>query len=143
MWMFYRFGERGEVAEVVGTELPPSALLPADDTAFTCCGVNHNMWAALMHVLSDLLRSTTTLVEALVILTVSGADSTKADGWGTLVVCTTILCGALGAVYPWACAVAEFRRLSPEEEENGLGNGPHDEGGQPYQSNQTEAATAV
>lgn len=63
------------------------------------------MCAALLHVLSDLLRSTTTLVEAIVIITVSDQGgnicSTQADGIATLAVCSIIVIGATGALLTW------------------------------------------
>lgn len=65
------------------------------------CGINTNMCAAILHVLSDLMRSTTTLIEAIVILSVSGICSVEADGISTLAVCTIIVVGALGATLTW------------------------------------------
>ena len=65
------------------------------------CGINTNMCAAILHVLSDLMRSTTTLIEAIVILSVSGICSVEADGIATLAVCTIIVVGALGATLTW------------------------------------------
>ncbi len=49
--------------------------------------------AALLHILSDLMRSTTTLVEAIVILEYKGVCSTQADGIATLAVCAIIIVG--------------------------------------------------
>ena len=63
------------------------------------------MAAALMHVVSDLLRSTTTLVESIVILTTPSIPSDKADGVSALIVCSIIAAGSLAALYSWAIAV--------------------------------------
>lgn len=69
------------------------------------CGINTNMCAALLHVLSDLMRSTTTLIESLVIIFISDKGgsmcSTKADGISTLAVCSIIVVGATGALLTW------------------------------------------
>ena len=76
---------------------------------------NINMISALVHVGSDLLRSLTTLVEAIVILannqdakgkdTLSSSDgafdSVQADGLAALVVCAIIAAGAILALVTW------------------------------------------
>lgn len=78
---------------------------------------NINMISALVHVGSDLLRSLTTLVEAIVILAndkdakgkdtklsssdVGAFDSVQADGLAALVVCAIIAAGAILALVTW------------------------------------------
>ena len=69
------------------------------------CGINVNMCAALLHVMSDLLRSSTTLVESIVILLVPSVSSSKADGFSALIVCSIIALGTLGALVTWARAL--------------------------------------
>ena len=74
------------------------------------------MISALVHVGSDLLRSLTTLVEAIVILAnnkdakgkdtlsssdVGAFDSVQADGLAALVVCAIIAAGAILALVTW------------------------------------------
>lgn len=60
-----------------------------------------NMSSALMHVLSDCLRSATTLIESLLILAGTDIPSYVLDGYATLIVTASILGGALRAVYKW------------------------------------------
>mmetsp|Transcript_16 Transcript_16/g.19 ORF Transcript_16/g.19 Transcript_16/m.19 type:complete len:320 (+) Transcript_16:103-1062(+) len=85
------------------------------------CGINTNMCAALLHVLSDLLRSTTTLIEAIIIITISdrGGDicSTQADGIATLAVCSIIVIGASGALLTWMREVYIYITM-PETSDN-------------------------
>lgn len=69
---------------------------------------NVNMLTALLHVLSDLLRSTTTFVEGIILLQVSGAASEKIDGWSALFVCTLIFLGVIGGCVTWAQELAAF-----------------------------------
>ena len=59
------------------------------------------MCAALLHVVSDLARSTTTFIESIVILCLPTIPSTTADGYSTLVVCGIIVIGATAAVLTW------------------------------------------
>ena len=64
--------------------------------------VNINMLSALLHVLSDLARSTTTFVEGLVLVFLPNLNSAAVDGWSALVVCTLIFTfGVLHGVYQW------------------------------------------
>jgi len=83
------FGTRSEVDEEGNS---PDALT---------CGINTNMCAALLHILSDLGRSTTTFIEGIVLLTVQTIPATQADGISTLVVCSIIVIGASAAVLTW------------------------------------------
>ena len=61
-----------------------------------------NMSSALMHVLSDCLRSTTTLIESILIFLNPDTPSYIFDGWATLIVTLSILFTAFSAVYKWA-----------------------------------------
>ena len=72
------------------------------------CGVNTNMCAALLHVVSDLARSTTTLVESIIIINMPHVNSTQADGVSTLIVCSIIVIGATGALLTWLREVHIF-----------------------------------
>ena len=65
------------------------------------CGINTNMCAALLHVLSDLMRSTTTLVEGIILLVYTNLCGQKVDGISTLCVCSIIVIGATGATVTW------------------------------------------
>merc|ERR1711871_634009 len=67
---------------------------------------NVNMMSALLHVLSDLMRSTTTLVESIIILQF-GINGARADGWSALIVCSLIAVGALGGLLEWVKALRE------------------------------------
>jgi Co/Zn/Cd efflux system component len=69
-----------------------------------------NMSSALMHVLSDCLRSTTTLIESILIFFNPSTPSYIFDGWATLIVTASILLGALNAVYKWVIQLREWVR---------------------------------
>jgi len=60
-----------------------------------------NVLSALLHIWSDLLRSLTTLVEAIVILTEPSFVSGKVDGVCALIVCSIITLTALAAIISW------------------------------------------
>lgn len=77
-------------------------------------GHNVNMLSALMHVFSDLLRSTTTFVESLVLLNYPNISGEVVDGWCGLVVCILI---ALGAVYSLAVWIMEVYSYCTDEED--------------------------
>eukprot|EP00615_Pteridomonas_danica_P004918 CAMPEP_0114367548 /NCGR_PEP_ID=MMETSP0101-20121206/30141_1 /TAXON_ID=38822 ORGANISM="Pteridomonas danica, Strain PT" /NCGR_SAMPLE_ID=MMETSP0101 /ASSEMBLY_ACC=CAM_ASM_000211 /LENGTH=238 /DNA_ID=CAMNT_0001517229 /DNA_START=45 /DNA_END=761 /DNA_ORIENTATION=+ len=62
--------------------------------------IGSNMRAALLHIYSDTLRSLTTLVAGIVILSTEGGSS-KIDAVATLVVCSIILLGAVFGVVSW------------------------------------------
>merc|ERR1719502_1648271 len=83
-----------------------------EEDAITC-GINTNMCAALLHVVSDLARSTTTFIESIVILCVPTIPSTTADGYSTLVVCGIIVIGATAAVLTWMREVYLFMISKP------------------------------
>lgn len=71
-------------------------------------GINTNMFAALLHVVSDLARSTTTFVEGIVLLNVKSIPATRADGMAALVVCSIIAVGAAIALFMWAREVRQY-----------------------------------
>jgi len=80
----------------------------AGEESSTTCGINVVMCAALLHIISDLMRSTTTLIESLVILNDPDIPSSEADGYATLFVCSVVLVGTLGALYTWFIEVKTF-----------------------------------
>jgi Co/Zn/Cd efflux system component len=99
LFVFQQYGEREQA------DLDEEGVAEADTAAAAAvCGINHNMTAALLHVVSDLLRSTTTLVESIVILSVPSIPSDEADGVSALIVCTIIAVGVLGALHRWVLA---------------------------------------
>eukprot|EP00931_Biecheleriopsis_adriatica_P078768 TRINITY_DN52185_c0_g1_i1.p1 TRINITY_DN52185_c0_g1~~TRINITY_DN52185_c0_g1_i1.p1 ORF type:complete len:293 (+),score=24.89 TRINITY_DN52185_c0_g1_i1:78-956(+) len=63
-------------------------------------GLGINMMAAFLHVGADLTRSTTTLVESILIIRL-GFNSTVTDAWACLIVSAIILVGAAFAVFEW------------------------------------------
>ena len=65
-----------------------------------------NMLSALLHVMSDLARSTTTLVEGVLLHTHPELDGADVDAWSALVVCLLISLGLCGGVVKWT---QEFR----------------------------------
>ncbi|KAJ1457546.1 hypothetical protein M885DRAFT_615359 [Pelagophyceae sp. CCMP2097] len=71
-------------------------------------GVNTNMCAALLHVISDLARSTTTLVESVVLLNVASVGATQIDGIAATAVCSIIAVGATMALLTWAREVHAY-----------------------------------
>jgi Co/Zn/Cd efflux system component len=56
-----------------------------------------NIWSAFMHVAADFLRSLTTFVASIIILTLD-VDGKMVDAWASLVVAGIILLGAAGGV---------------------------------------------
>ena len=68
------------------------------------------MSSALLHVLSDCLRSTTTLIESILIYFNPCTPSYIFDGWATLIVTISILAGGLSGLYKWARQVQAWRR---------------------------------
>lgn len=60
-----------------------------------------NVLSALLHIGSDLLRSLTTFVEAIIILSWPKFGSEKVDGWSALIVCFIIAVTAIGALFKW------------------------------------------
>jgi Co/Zn/Cd efflux system component len=69
-----------------------------------------NMVSAVTHILSDFLRSTTTLVASLLIW-VGGWNSTKVDAFAALIVASVILVGLLGAIVVWIKKVHLFFKI--------------------------------
>merc|ERR1712066_853311 len=66
----------------------------------TGSGKHVNMFSALLHVSADFLRSTSTFVMSLLILT-TDFDSTCLDAYTSLLIGTTILLGAMAGVFRW------------------------------------------
>jgi len=67
-----------------------------------------NMLTALLHVGADLLRSTTTFIEGLILLGKSGQEGGNSefiDAVCGLIICISVYCGAAYALYEW---VQEF-----------------------------------
>ena len=65
-----------------------------------------NMLSALLHVMSDLARSITTLVEGVLLHTHPELDGADVDAWSALVVCFLISLGLCGGAVKWT---QEFR----------------------------------
>lgn len=59
-----------------------------------------NMCSALLHILSDLMRSITTLVASLLIW-FGSFDGRVIDGWAAIIVSAIIIAGILGALVYW------------------------------------------
>ena len=95
-------------------------VFPSHDLSFST--LHRTITAALLHVLSDLMRSTTTLIEAIIILRVSGVCSTQADGIATLAVCAIIVVGATGATVTWIREVFIYCKPSEVVTEESLYN---------------------
>ena len=69
-----------------------------------------NMLSALGHVTSDLLRSTTTLVESIILLSSPELNSVEVDGWCTIFICLVISIGNVAMVRKWLKAFGKYRR---------------------------------
>lgn len=66
-----------------------------------------NMVSALLHVFSDFLRSTTTLVESILLFTWN-IDPVLIDAWSSLIVSGLILIGACGTLFAWIIEVRDY-----------------------------------
>ena len=83
--------------------------------------------SALLHVLSDFARSTTTFIEGVLLVTHPELDGAAVDGWSALIVCLLISFGLVGGVGKW---VLEFSAFLRDPEGAGAGDGgasPHRE----------------
>ena len=78
------------------------------DAEASASRTNVNMLSALLHVLSDLARSTTTFVEGLILLRAPCIDSAAIDGWSALIVCTLIAVGVLSGVGKWMSELGAY-----------------------------------
>jgi len=84
-------------------------------------GHNVNMLSALMHVFSDLLRSTTTLIESIVLFQYTQIDSVRVDGYCAFIVCSLIAVGAVWSLLVWIKEVYQYcSREEGKEEEDDL-----------------------
>jgi Co/Zn/Cd efflux system component len=79
---------------------------------------NVNMLSALMHVFSDLLRSTTTFVESIVLFQYPDIDSVVVDGWAALIVCSLIAIGAVWSLGIWVGEVYTYCTGDDDDEED-------------------------
>jgi len=81
----------------------------ADNKSNTNTNTNNvNMMSALLHVFSDLLRSTTCLVEGLLLLKFPDTPGAYIDGWATLIICSLISIGCLSAFFFWLKEMRKF-----------------------------------
>jgi len=87
---------------------------PATDAEAPHITDDVNMMSALAHVVSDLMRSSTTICEGVILLATS-VNGTRADGWSALIVCSTIAVGAVVALLAWVREVHKFCTESDDE----------------------------
>ncbi|KAG8461417.1 hypothetical protein KFE25_010604 [Diacronema lutheri] len=109
----WRAAQRANSAKHLEQRVPERLSL-ADCLACVCgAALELNMSSALAHVLADLLRSVTTLVESILILR-CGLNSAAVDGLAALCVAAAILVTALGPTRRWfgACS-ARLARPPP------------------------------
>lgn len=104
LFVYHAFGDD----EVHGLAADDVLAIEGEHADALTCGINTNMCAALLHVLSDLLRSTTTLVESIVLLKYKNINGTKADGVSALIVCSIIAVGAFAALLTWCREVCVY-----------------------------------
>eukprot|EP01052_Picozoa_sp_SAG31_P036013 SAG31_NODE_4430_length_3236_cov_2.591011_1_plen_400_part_00 len=95
-------GEETEIvpAIAVGTSSPSVPAVSAMPPKQAAEGLN--MVSALLHVLSDSLRSAATLCEAILILGFPNVPSSAFDAWATVAVTTVILIALGGPSVGWA-----------------------------------------
>jgi len=105
----------GRVRHILSEDKHSCGRSEEDHSQLSSPNTNANMMSALFHVLSDLARSTTTLIEAIVILSIPSISSTKADGWSALIVCSLIALGTLYGFYEW---VLEMRAHCQRSQQN-------------------------
>merc|ERR1711966_377524 len=80
--------------------------------------LNANTMAAYAHVAADLIRSTATIVAAILILTNTGAA--YADDGASVVANVTIILGCVLGFWEWKSELKEHYELCKEEEEKPL-----------------------
>jgi len=73
-----------------------------------------NLCSALMHVSADLMRSTTTFTESILIWAF-GIDGDKCDVYATVIVSATILVGMMKPLYDWSRDLCDFCSAAEEE----------------------------
>ena len=81
----------------------------AEGSRTIICGMNINMLSAMAHLLSDLFRSTTTLIEAILIIS-TNVNGALVDGWSAMVICILIFLGAAASFYVWGKEVYQEYR---------------------------------
>ena len=92
-----------EVGADVGDRAKAADALPSS--------ARMNMWSALMHVLADLMRSITTFIEAIVIMTkISPLAPSQVDALAAITVSVLILAGVSGAICEWTRQVVHCAR---------------------------------
>jgi len=93
-WIVLGFAVAGIVFDVV------SIWLFARNAKKSAGGLGINMMAAFLHVGADLARSSTTLVESILIMAF-GFNGTVTDAWACMIVSAIILVGAACALVEW------------------------------------------
>jgi Co/Zn/Cd efflux system component len=87
LWAFKHWGQK--MSHLVGVDVAEGEEAAQKKTE------QLNMSSALLHVLSDCMRSTTTLIESILIFVYPNTPSYIFDGWATLLVTASIMCGGL------------------------------------------------
>lgn len=98
---FKHFGQK--MSLLVGLDVPDPEAGRVNEKAETL-----NMSSALLHVLSDCLRSTTTLIESILIFMYPATPSYIFDGYATLIVTISIMCGGLYGVFQWVLQLKDW-----------------------------------
>jgi len=75
-----------------------------------------NLCSALMHVMADLVRSTTTFAESILIWAF-GINGDKCDVFATVIIGVTIIVGMIKPMWDWIQNVVDFCRATDEVED--------------------------
>lgn len=70
--------------------------------------IGANMRSALLHLISDSLRSVTTLIEGIILLNFPSGDGAKIDAVATLIVCSVIMVGVVFGIVNW---IRDFKEV--------------------------------
>ena len=95
-WWGFNPDETGDVVEV-----SPGGLSKRESSLV-------NMCSALTHVIADSIRSLTSVLLGLVVILDRSVNGSKADGYATFVVASTILLGNMPLIRAWSKATRDY-----------------------------------
>mmetsp|Transcript_32784 Transcript_32784/g.45743 ORF Transcript_32784/g.45743 Transcript_32784/m.45743 type:complete len:276 (-) Transcript_32784:521-1348(-) len=102
-----------------------------------------NMCSALSHILSDTMRSTTTLIESFVII-YGNVNGARADAFASLIVSSLIIVGLVKSISDWMVDVKKFCYGEKLDEEKGQSmKQPIDDSGEERKSSPSVAVSEI